>query len=96
MEVTLKDGHIVELAHDTRGCILTQASAAILGRISPGMGPLDLKGLETAVCAMLKDNAPPPLPDYTAFEGATAVPSRHTCVLLPLKALRDALEPGLK
>jgi hypothetical protein len=41
---------------------------------------------------MLKDGAPPPLPAYDVFDGAAGHAGRHICVLLPLLALKDALE----
>jgi nitrogen fixation NifU-like protein len=90
--VTLKDGHIVRLAHDTHGCLLTQASAAIMGTAGPGLDAAALAVLEHGVRAMLKDGAPPPLPAYGAFEGAASHPGRHICVLLPIQALKEALE----
>jgi nitrogen fixation NifU-like protein len=94
MDVTLAEGRITALAHETQGCLLTQASAAILGRIAPGMAMADLATLEDAVRAMLKDGAPPPEPDYAAFAGAADLPARHICVLLPLQALRATVEDG--
>jgi nitrogen fixation NifU-like protein len=92
MTVTLRDGRITALAHDTHGCILTQASAAILAQAGPGMDQAMLAALEADVRAMLKDGAPPPLPAYDAFDGAAAHAGRHVCVLLPIQALRDTLE----
>ena len=92
VELALEDGTITALAHDTRACILTQASAAILGAAAPGLDRAALATLEAGVRAMLKDGAPPPLPDYAALDGAAALPGRHVCVLLPFAALRDALE----
>jgi NifU-like protein involved in Fe-S cluster formation len=92
MEVALDDGKITALAHDTNGCILTQASAAILGREAPGLDQAALEALEAGVRAMLKDGAIPPLPAYEAFDGVAVHPGRHTCVLLPLTALLQALE----
>lgn len=88
----LKKGRVTELAHDTHGCLLTQASAAILGTAGPGLDAASLAALEQGVRAMLKDGAAPPLPAYMAFEGAASHPGRHICVLLPIQALRDALE----
>lgn len=92
ISVTLRDGRITTLAHDTHGCLLTQASAAILGAHGAGLDGAALAALETGVRAMLKDGAPPPLPDYAAFDGAAAHSGRHVCVLLPLQALQAALE----
>lgn len=91
MEVTLEGGRIATLAHDTHGCIITQASAAILGREAPGLDLEGLRTLEAGVRAMLKDRTAPPLPAYEAFDGAAGHPGRHACVLLPLQALREAL-----
>ncbi len=90
--VTLADGRIAALAHVTQGCLLTQASAAILGTAGPGLDAAALAKLEARVRAMLKDGAPPPLSAYAAFDGAAAHPGRHVCVLLPLQALREALD----
>jgi len=94
MEVALADGRIAALAHDTHGCLLTQASAAILGEAGIGLDRAALAELEAGVRAMLKDGAAPPLPAYGAFDGAASHPGRHVCVLLPLQALRAALEPA--
>lgn len=92
IELALHGGNVTALAHDTRACILTQASAAILGATAPGLTRAALAALEDGVRAMLKDGAPPPLAPYAAFDGAAALPGRHVCVLLPFQALRSALE----
>ena len=92
VELALDGSRITAIAHDTRACILTQASAAILGAVAPGMDGAALTALEAGVRAMLKEGAPPPLPDYAAFDGAATLPGRHVCVLLPFQALRQALE----
>jgi NifU-like protein involved in Fe-S cluster formation len=90
VEIALRGDCVGALAHDTQACILTQASAAILGAVAPGLDRAALAALEKGVQAMLKDGAPPPLAPYAAF--AAALPGRHVCVLLPFQALRDALE----
>jgi len=94
MAVTLADGRITALAHDTHGCLLTQASAAILGQAGIGLTAAALAELEAGVRTMLKNGTPPPLPAYAAFDGAASHPGRHVCVLLPLQALKEALEHG--
>ena len=92
MQVTLANGRITALAHDTHGCLLTQASAAILGTAGIGMDQPALAALESGLRAMLKDGAPAPLPAYAAFDGAASHAGRHVCVLLPVTALKNALE----
>ena len=34
------------MAHETHGCLLTQASSAILGSVGPGLDPAGLAALE--------------------------------------------------
>ena len=92
VELTLDGSTIAALAHDTRACLLTQASAALLGRLGPGRDRAGLAALAAQVEAMLTGGAPPPDPGYAAFEGATGLPGRHVCVLLPLKAALKALD----
>jgi NifU-like protein involved in Fe-S cluster formation len=94
VELALEGGRVAAFAHRTRACILTQASAAALAHAAPGLDPAGLAALEAGVKAMLKDGAPPPLPDYAAFRDAATLPGRHVCVQLPFQALRQALEPA--
>jgi NifU-like protein involved in Fe-S cluster formation len=89
------DGHIHALAHETRACVLAQASASILGRDAKNLSREDIAGLRDAVAAMLKGAAGAPgapFGDYTAFDGAITYSSRHTCVLLPIDALLAAFD----
>lgn len=88
-------GHIHALAHETRACVLAQASASILGRDAQNLSRANIAALHEAVTAMLKQTAPAPeapFADYAAFDGATPYASRHTCVLLPIDALLAAFE----
>ncbi len=97
MELALEAGRIVDLAHETRACVLTQASASILGAHVRGLAREDVADLRKAVEAMLTGTGPAPerpFEDFAALDGAAAIPGRHTCVLLPLDALLDALKPG--
>lgn len=93
MQVRLDGGRIAALAHDTRGCLLCEAAASLLGQRAPG---LDSAGVEVATAAvegLLKDHAPPPdaWPELAMFAPAAAYPSRHKCVLLPFRALLAAM-----
>jgi NifU-like protein involved in Fe-S cluster formation len=94
MAVTLAGDRLAALAHDTHACVLTQASAAILGGHAPGHTRAELAALKDAVAAMLKGGETPAAPfgDYAVFEGVADHPGRHSCVLLPLTALIEALE----
>jgi NifU-like protein involved in Fe-S cluster formation len=93
--VTDADGHIREMAHETKACVLAQASASILGRDAKNLSREDVAALRAAVTAMLKEGtAVPgrPFSDYAAFDGVIAYPNRHTCLLLPIDALLAALD----
>lgn len=88
-------GRITALAHETKACVLAQASAAILGAHAVGANGAAIAALKGDVIRMLKEaNAPPapPFADFAALAPAAAHTSRHACVLLPLDALLKALE----
>ena len=54
VDIRLEDGRIAALAHHTQACVLTQASAAILGAQAKGLDRAALKMLADDVAAMLK------------------------------------------
>ena len=85
-------GRISEIAHETQACVLTQASASILGASLAGADKASVETLRAQVSAMLREGAAPPSPfaDYTALTGAAIYRNRHTCVLLPIDAVLNA------
>lgn len=94
--VTLRlDGsrRIIEMAHETSACVLAQASASLLGANLEGADATSLRKLRADVGAMLREGeAPaPPFSGYSALSGAASFRNRHTCVLLPIDAVLDAL-----
>jgi nitrogen fixation NifU-like protein len=93
MTLNLKDGHILRLAHETQACVLTQASASILGANLKDADLNLVEALYQDVSAMLQGGeAPkPPFEDYQALLGAVIHRNRHKCVLLPIEAVLDAL-----
>lgn len=99
VDLVLKNGRVAEIRQETKACVLTQASASILGKSLKGANRGDAETLLRAVGAMLETQGPvPEMPfeDYAAFDAALAYPSRHTCVLLPIRAVLaafDASEP---
>ncbi|MFL5239877.1 MAG: iron-sulfur cluster assembly scaffold protein [Rhizomicrobium sp.] len=96
VSLTIDDtGRVATFAHETKACVLTQASASILGERLKGAALADIETLANAVAAMLVSNAePPPSPfdSYAAFEGAVTHRNRHRCVLLPIEAVLEAFE----
>jgi NifU-like protein involved in Fe-S cluster formation len=97
VSVTIKvdeRGRIIELAHETSACVLTQASASILGARLAGSDKRGVETLRGEVASMLREGnvPPPPFADYSALAGAATYRNRHTCVLLPIDAVLKALE----
>jgi NifU-like protein involved in Fe-S cluster formation len=94
VDLALENGRIVAIAHSTQACVLTQASAAILGAEAGGLNRAEIAALADSIRAMLKGGHPPmaPFDAYKVFDGVAGHAGRHKCVLLPLEALLEALE----
>ena len=88
----LDDRCSTKLAHETQACVLTQASASILGAHFIG-DVLAIETLHEQVSTMLKGGEipPPPFLDYAVLLGVASHRNRHKCVLLPLEAVAAAL-----
>ena len=94
--VTLRlddSGRIIEMAHETAACVLAQASASLLGENLEGANSETVRKLRADVGAMLREGEAPasPFSGYAALKGAASYRNRHTCVLLPIDAVLDAL-----
>jgi NifU-like protein involved in Fe-S cluster formation len=95
--VTIKlnvDGRIAGFAHETHACVLTQASASILGAHLAGADETRLRQLRDEVSSMLQHDraVPSPFGDYAVLKGAAIYRNRHACVLLPIDAALNAME----
>ena len=89
------DGRVTAMAHDTKACVLAQASASVLGQSLNGAARDDVEKLANDIATMLvTKSAPPaaPFDAYSAFEGAVEHRTRHRCVLLPVEAVLAAFE----
>jgi NifU-like protein involved in Fe-S cluster formation len=91
IEVRREGGRIAAIGHRVRGCLLCEASAALIADYAPGRPVEAMQGLADAVAAMLREGAPPPWPDLAIFAPVARAKSRHDCVLLPFRALAEAL-----
>jgi NifU-like protein involved in Fe-S cluster formation len=95
VEVTLRidpRSRIDAIAHETKACVLAQASASILGAHLPGADEATIIDLRAHVARMLQEGSAPPIPfgDYAALRGAASFRNRHACVLLPIDAVLNA------
>lgn len=93
IELDLDDdgARIVDVAHRTRGCVFTRASASLLARSVPGMTLAQARDLATALRTDLAGSAALP-PEVAALASVRIYPVRVRCALLPWDALRSALD----
>ena len=93
MQVSVAAGRIAALAHQTRGCLLCRAAASLLGARAVGEDAAAIEALADQLDAMLTNGAaiPAAWPELAMFVPARTYASRHRCVLLPFRALVDAL-----
>ena len=96
VDVAVEDDRITAIAHDTRACVLSQASASILGGEIAGLTLAEVQELHAAVSAMLRGDEPPsaPFDTFAVFDGVADHRNRHRCVLLPIEAVLIALGAG--
>lgn len=93
LELEGSPARIAALAHRTRGCLLTRAAASLIGRRAPGASAADLRAAITELEALLASGtAAERWPELAMFTPVHAVRSRHDCVLLPFRALAEALD----
>ena len=88
-------GRVTAVAQEAKACVLTQASASILGERLKGASQEEVEQLANDVAAMLATNGAPPGPPfelYAAFQGAVTHRNRHRCVLLPIEAVLAGFE----
>ena len=79
---------IAALGHVVRGCLLCQASAAMLGLRAPGLEVASLAELRNAIGEMLahRHRPLPAWPELDVFAPVAAHRSRHACVTLAIDA----------
>ena len=94
VDVRLANGRIAAFAQRTRGCVLCEAAASLLGGAAPGRTRAEVEGARAGLSEMLREGAPAPggpFAELEVFAPVREVRSRHECVLLPFDALLDAL-----
>jgi len=94
VDVRTAAGRIAAIGYEVHACVLTQASASLLGRHGVDRTAAEIGEVAAQVEAMLRAEGEPPDGDwagYGALEPVRPHPSRHQCVMLPLRALLAAL-----
>lgn len=103
IDVRMHGPTLLAIGQRVRGCLLCEASSALIARHAVGHERGDLRALLAKVSAMLKastdDEAKaaekalgPPWEELTTFFPVRPYKSRHECVLLPFEALGKALD----
>lgn len=90
VDVAIADGTIAAVAHRTRGCALTMASASLLAETAPGRRVQDAIARAEAIRRWLAGEGSLPV-GLEPLEVARMFPARAQCVLVPWTALRLAL-----
>ncbi len=93
VEIWSRNGRIIELGFGIRGCLLAEASAAMMRQLAIGQTYAELDQRIEQLEAFLDNQQP--LPDSWAeplgcFTPVQAHPGRHDCLLLPFLAIQVA------
>ena len=93
VDVRLASGVVEAMAHDTKACVLTQASASLLSAALLGSTKEQLTVARDAVAAMLLGGPAPEgaFSGYAVLAEVARHAARHRCVLLPLDAALKAM-----
>lgn len=95
VDLVIKDGQVVDFAHDVKACALGQASSSVMARNVIGSKSTELRDLRDQMRAMLKQNGPPPQhkwADLAVFEPVREYKARHASTLLTFDAVVAALD----
>jgi len=94
VDLVVRDGKVVDFAHDVKACALSQAAASIMARNVIGSTPEELRALRDKMRAMLKENGAPPdgkWSEMAVLEPVRDFKPRHTSTMLTFEATVDAL-----
>lgn len=95
VDVAIEDGKVAAYGQEVKACALGQASSAIVAGHVIGKSWAELAPVGEAVEKLLKGEGEAPQgewADYRAFIPARAHKSRHSAILLPFAALKEAFE----
>ena len=95
VDLKVKDGVVVDFAHEVKACALGQATSSVMARHIIGSTESELRTLQAQMTAMLKDNGAPPegrFEDLRFFEPVRDYKARHASTLLTFDAVVDCLD----
>jgi NifU-like protein involved in Fe-S cluster formation len=94
VDLCVKDGRVVNFAHEVRACALGQASSSLMARHVLGATTEELNTLRDQMTRMLKADGQPPAGKWAEFailEPVRGFKARHASTLLTFDAVADAL-----
>jgi NifU-like protein involved in Fe-S cluster formation len=94
VDLVMKEGLVVDFAHEVKACALGQAAASIMARNVIGSSGAELRALRDQVRAMLKENGPPPQgkwAEIALLEPVREYKARHASTLLTFDATVDCV-----
>lgn len=95
LDLSVKDGRIVEITHHVRGCLLCEAAAATIAEHGRGADRATLDAMSAAARALMAEGAlDPKWQCLEIFRPVHGAKSRRECVLLPFEALKRAASVG--
>lgn len=92
-EIWSRDGRIIELRFDIRGCLLAEASTVVMRQLAIGQTYAELERRIEMLEAFLDNEGPLPPAWAEILDCFTPVrphPGRHDCLLLPFLAIQVA------
>lgn len=95
VDLKVRDGIVVDFAHEVKACALGQATSSVMARHIIGSTEAELRELQARMTAMLKDNGAPPegrFEDLRFFEPVRDYKARHASTLLTFDAVVDCLD----
>lgn len=96
LDLTVRDGRIVEIGHHVRGCLLCEAAAATIAEHGRGADRAALNAMSAAARALMAEGTlDPHWQCLEIFRPVHSAKSRRDCVLLPFEALKRAASAGL-
>lgn len=94
VDLVMKEGKVVDFAHEVRACALGQASSSIMARHVVGSTAAELRDVRAAMLKMLKESGPPPggkWADLAVLEPVRNYRARHASTMLTFDAVVDAV-----
>lgn len=93
VDMTMRDGRVVEFGQDVKACALGQAAASVVGAAVIGRSRAEIEAARDALRQMLREDGPTPDAPFDGLEvlrPATAYKNRHASILLSLEASAEA------